>query len=65
MLRIKMSTNTLYVISHTFNVYNLQKPHKLWCKTRSHPPTHKLLLYGQLTGSTNNLMMAHLQGRNM
>jgi hypothetical protein len=27
------------------------------------PP--KPLLYGQLTGSTNNLMMAHLQGRNM
>jgi len=22
-------------------------------------------LYSQLTGSTNNLMMAHLQGRNM
>ena len=27
------------------------------------PP--KLLLYSQLTGSTNNLMMAHLQGQNM
>jgi len=24
-----------------------------------------LLLYIRLTGSTNNLMMAHLQGRNM
>jgi len=27
--------------------------------------TIQLLLYSQLTGSTNNLMMAHLQGRNM
>jgi hypothetical protein len=26
---------------------------------------HMSLLYSQLTGSTNNLLMAHLQGRNM
>ena len=28
-------------------------------------PTPKLLLYNQITDSTSNLMMAHLQGRNM
>ena len=31
--------------------------------TRSRPP--KLLFYSQLTGSMNNLMIDHLQGRNM